>query len=32
MLEQLATIHPLLPAIAGGLALLVVALLADLVA
>jgi miniconductance mechanosensitive channel len=32
MLEQLATIHPVLPAIAGGLALLVVAVLADLVA
>jgi miniconductance mechanosensitive channel len=32
MLEQLANIHPVMPAVAGGLALLVVAALADLAA
>jgi len=32
MLEQLSTIHPILPAVAGSLALLLVAIVADLVA
>ncbi len=32
MLEQLASLHPLLPAVAGSLILLLVAILADLVA